>query len=289
MGTAIGRYLTPPLDVRAVGLAVTGVGRITEQRKTWSNRTLTTYAGVFVTDGVGQFSIRGCGGFHHVHPGNFFWLPPGVPHHYGPMEGRSWDEYWVLFEGPATSAYEGLGLLGASGQVMKPADADLTYSMCKKLLQLAGQPESVPTHLSAAASLHTLIAAVGIPGSWPIAAQASERDLGRRALDILARDAHRPLSIAAVARELSISRDTLAREVRRLTGSTPSAYLTHYRVTQAKSLLAGTDMPVAAIAQSVGFNDPAYFTRVFTQAAGISPTLFRKQERAGTPKSIADR
>ncbi|MGW3951088.1 helix-turn-helix domain-containing protein [Streptomyces sp. NPDC004752] len=272
------RYLTPPAEVRALGLAVTGVGRIPEQRRTWSHRTLTTYAGVYVTAGSGRLSLQGLPGFREVSPGSLFWLPPGIPHHYGPLPGTAWAEYWVLFEGPATTGYEALGLLGSGSHLVAAADTKLIQATFVKLLETAGQPESVPAHVRAAALLHTLIAAIG--ASPHAEGTRVNSSIGRRALEILARDAHLPVRISAVAAELAVSRDTLATEVRRCTGSTPIEYLTRYRMTRAKALLAGSDQSVAAIARTVGYADPAYFSRVFTRTTGVAPTQFRQQEHA---------
>ncbi|MFI1092696.1 helix-turn-helix domain-containing protein [Streptomyces sp. NPDC020917] len=271
-------YLTPPLEVRALGLALTGVGWIPEQRRTWSRRALTTYAGVLVTAGAGRLSFQGSPGFQEVTHGTLFWLPPGIPHHYGPLPGTAWSEYWVLFEGPATSGYEELGFLGSRSHRVDATGAESIRATFVELLDTAGRPESVPTHVRAAALLHTLIAAAGAsPNAEDSPATGT---IGRRALDILARDAHLPVRISAVAAELAVSRDTLATEVRRCTGSTPSEYLTRYRITRAKALLAGSDQSIAAIARAVGYADPAYFSRVFTRTTGVAPSRFRRQQHA---------
>jgi two-component system response regulator YesN len=52
-------------------------------------------------------------------------------------------------------------------------------------------------------------------------------------------------------------------------------YLTSYRLSQAKRLLANPDMPVTDVAAAVGFDDPSYFTRVFRREEGLSPSEYR--------------
>ncbi|MFF3598960.1 helix-turn-helix transcriptional regulator [Kitasatospora indigofera] len=271
-------YLTPPAEVHALGLAVTGVGRIVGQCSTRVDRALPGYAGVLVTEGAGSLALRGAPGRHAVPAGSFFWLPPGVPHTYGPTPG-TWSEYWVLFEGPATGRYEDLGYLAAGPAPVEPADPAGTRAALDKLLQLGSGPESLSSHVAAAATLQVLIAAVGTPHAAPRLPADASLDIGRRALAVLARDAAGPVSIGAVARELSVSRDTLATQVRRLTGSTPTDHLTRLRLNRAKGLLAFTDRSIADVARAVGYPDPAYFTRAFTRRIGVSPSTFRQQQR----------
>lgn len=86
------------------------------------------------------------------------------------------------------------------------------------------------------------------------------------------------MSISAVARELSVSRDRPATQVRRLTGSTPTDHLTRLRLNRAKGLLAFTDRSVADVARAVGYPHPAYFTRAFTRRIGVPPSTFRQQQ-----------
>jgi YesN/AraC family two-component response regulator len=50
------------------------------------------------------------------------------------------------------------------------------------------------------------------------------------------------------------------------------------RITKAQGLLAETTLDVGRIAALVGYDDPAYFSRVFTRRAGVAPTVFRQQQ-----------
>jgi AraC family transcriptional activator of pobA len=46
---------------------------------------------------------------------------------------------------------------------------------------------------------------------------------------------------------------------------------------EAKRALCYTNQTVAEIAYTLGFVDPAYFTRSFTKHAGVSPRRYRSQ------------
>ncbi|GAA3470568.1 helix-turn-helix transcriptional regulator [Nonomuraea roseola] len=270
-------YRTPPGAVRALGIAVTGAGRILGQPEPLGDRVLNCYAGVFVIQGSGFLELHGGTGRHEVQPGTFFWLPPGVRHSYGPSAG-GWDEYWVLFEGAAAARYAELGYLGTARPVVEPTEPAETHTLCIRLLELLARPESLDCHVAAASSLHALITAVGTGRRRSTDPGRARNDLGKRALELLD-GAEGPVRISEIAHQLAVSRDSLAVAVRRVTGSTPTVYLMRRRLDRAKALLADTDLPVALIARKVGYPDPAYFTRLFTRHVGVAPSAFRGQQK----------
>lgn len=63
-------------------------------------------------------------------------------------------------------------------------------------------------------------------------------------------------------------------------GKTASTLLHDRLLTEAKRYLVYTESSVAQVAHLTGFDDPAYFSRFFTQRAGVSPGAFRRQARA---------
>ncbi|UJF31929.1 helix-turn-helix transcriptional regulator [Paenibacillus hexagrammi] len=69
----------------------------------------------------------------------------------------------------------------------------------------------------------------------------------------------------------------IARCMQKEFGCSPMDYLLRYRVERAKLLLLQTDLPVAYIAEEVGFNHAAYFTSCFSKYEGITPRTYRQQ------------
>jgi AraC family transcriptional activator of pobA len=87
------------------------------------------------------------------------------------------------------------------------------------------------------------------------------------------------LGITAYARRLHVSRERLRLACTRVTGSSPLALLTERRLVEAKRALIYTDIGVAQIAISCGFDDPAYFSRFFMRHSGESPSVYRNRRR----------
>lgn len=79
------------------------------------------------------------------------------------------------------------------------------------------------------------------------------------------------------ADKLHISPVYLNEVVKNISGLSAGNYIRNEIVLRAKRLLYHTDMTVKEIAFSLGFDDNAYFTRLFTKATGQSPAKFRRK------------
>lgn len=87
------------------------------------------------------------------------------------------------------------------------------------------------------------------------------------------------LSRGQIAAHVAVSESYLTRVFRRDLGIAPWEYLTRFRVERAKEMLRVTNQTVTEISHRIGYNDAAYFTRVFHQETGRSPLTFRRQAR----------
>ena len=59
------------------------------------------------------------------------------------------------------------------------------------------------------------------------------------------------------------------------TGTSPLQYQLNVKLVRAKNLLKSSDMPIAEIAETLGFNSTWYFSHFFTRATGRSPRTYR--------------
>jgi AraC family transcriptional regulator len=74
----------------------------------------------------------------------------------------------------------------------------------------------------------------------------------------------------------ALSLTHFAGQFRAATGYRPHDYLLYQRIESAKSMLSGTDMPLAEVALSVGFQAQAHFSTVFKRFTGESPARWRR-------------
>ena len=260
-------YANPSRALTDVTVACLGAGEYRGRHEGFRGRQLRSHAVVVISEGTGWYSSPLTGDIRVEAPA-LIWLFPGVAHGYGPHRS-GWTEHWILFSGAATRALDELGV----------------WRRAVPVVSLDRLPDSLPTtftglkdHLSEGCSIGALrasaasyawlteLAAITMPSSAP--------DL----IDTFTRGATRRMSMQMRARELGVTLAQLRAATVSTTRLTPLQLLIESRLVRAQSLLVETDLEVNDIAQQVGFDDPAYFSRQFSQRLGRSPSIFRREQ-----------
>ncbi len=102
------------------------------------------------------------------------------------------------------------------------------------------------------------------------------RRLVARYTALLERDFRSGMGVAEFAAALDVTPTHLTRCCNAACGRSASALLQDRRIFEARKLLAETRIPVGRIADELGFNSAAYFTRAFQHLTGKSPSAFRR-------------
>ena len=84
------------------------------------------------------------------------------------------------------------------------------------------------------------------------------------------------LSIANMASVVHTSPFHFARAFKAATGQPPHRYVIHRRMERAKILLSVTRLPVAEVANRVGFSNQSHFSAQFRRATGTTPKGYRE-------------
>ena len=91
------------------------------------------------------------------------------------------------------------------------------------------------------------------------------------------------LGTRRLADEANMSEAYFCRLFKRLTGSSPAAYVQARRIERAASLIGDGGMGVSDAAFAVGFNDSGYFSRVFKRLKGMAPTEYCRSNSGNAP------
>jgi len=110
-------------------------------------------------------------------------------------------------------------------------------------------------------------------------AGARDPEVGR-ALTLLHQRSADPWSIAALAKDVGLSRTVLTERFRHFLGVPPMTYLTRWRLRVGARALTTTSRSVAQIAAETGYESEAAFNRAFKREYRLPPARYRK-DKAG--------
>lgn len=105
-------------------------------------------------------------------------------------------------------------------------------------------------------------------------------ELFREAIELIKREYAGDLHLEGVARRLATSRRQLQRAFAEAGSTSFRDELAAVRMHHARRLLAGRDLPVRAVAVSVGYHQPAQFAKSFRRHHGEPPSAYRRRAHA---------
>jgi transcriptional regulator GlxA family with amidase domain len=88
-----------------------------------------------------------------------------------------------------------------------------------------------------------------------------------------------PSLVEELVQHSGLPERTLKRRFTRATGLAPIAYVQRLRVEEAKRRLERTDTPIDEISWMVGYEEPAFFRRLFKRITDITPGEYRRKFR----------
>ena len=83
--------------------------------------------------------------------------------------------------------------------------------------------------------------------------------------------------VAGMVARSGLPARTFKRRFRAATGYAPLDYVQTLRIEEAKQLLETTGEPTDAVAHQVGYDDPAFFRRLFKRRTGVTPARYRQR------------
>jgi AraC-like DNA-binding protein len=102
------------------------------------------------------------------------------------------------------------------------------------------------------------------------------------ALSLIHQNPENPWTVATLASKVGMSRSTFAGRFAELVGEPPLHYVTRWRMQKAAALLREGTTTLAEIADRVGYESEAAFSKAFKRWVGTAPGAYRKTARVGT-------
>lgn len=204
-------------------------------------------------------------------------------------EGRAdarqpWEYIWIEFNGLGAAGIVGRTAFTENDPVLYGGESSREIRVRMSAVYNSCGPAAWE-ELEAMARLYRLFGCL----TWfaPHDDRGGETDIGdsaEKAAAYISAHYREPVSMEALAVMVGVSHASLYRRFMKQYGMSPKRFLMRYRIEQACGLLLSTDMSVQEVAHAVGFDDAYYFSRVFKEIKGSSPTQFTAhRKKTGSP------
>ena len=232
----------------------------------------------YILEGKGIYKTDGH--IYHLGAGDAFLIRPNNLIYYEADKYHPWTYTWIGFQGIKMEQY-----LKRTSLLETPFfhyDKDDRVRLChEKMFEAYKLPSNRDLMMNSIMYEYLYLLADKFPRKY-ISPKEKKISYVEEALRYIENNYDGTVNIQVIADHLNIERTYLYRLFKTITGTSPQEYLLDYRVRQACTLLKNTDLPINDIARSVGYEDALYFSRLFKQKKGQTPTQYRRQRLSPT-------
>lgn len=229
----------------------------------------------YVLQGEGIYKARGK--LFRLKKGDAFLICPDELIYYEADKHNPWAYTWIGMQGIKVKGYlQRTSLL--DNLVIHYGD-DEQLKFCHEKMSKADQlPQNRDLIMNSILYEYLFLLACKFPNEQ-VTLNEKKSDYVEEALQYIEEHYCDPITVQDVADHININRSYLHRIFKSFTNVSIQSYLLDYRIRQACILLKSTSMSIRVIARSVSYIDPLYFSRIFHQKMGMSPSEYRKIQK----------
>lgn len=223
----------------------------------------------FVLHGQGSYYVNGS--TYQVKGGEGFLICPGVTTLYYADENVPWEYCWIGFDGnDVPTVLQECGLSATNLVFMDQSFGSLWGDIMELVEQFTERKGNEFTYLG---QLYRCFSHMHLPlGS---SSKLIYEEHIMKAMDYIHNNYSYEITIADIAKYLSIDRTYLYKLFMIYIKASPQQYLINYRLEISQKLLQGTSLAVSEIAYSCGFRDSSSFNKHFKKHFQITPRQYR--------------
>jgi AraC-like DNA-binding protein len=231
------------------------------------------------------YCIAGCGIIqtnekkHQLGPNSFFIIPGSKPHSYWASENNPWSIYWLHFGGKRSLKFEQYFCKIISIEQSSNSRIGDRINLFNEILTALESGFSKNNIEYANLCLNSLIASFFYRDTYRAAKGFKSGDPVDKSILFMQKNIERELKIKDISTHVKLSESHYSKLFRNKTGSSPLEYFINLKMQEAIRLLANQSLRIKEVAFKLGYNDPCYFSRIFSKQIGVNPRSFLKTSK----------
>lgn len=234
---------------------------------------------IYCVDGSGWFEVENK--HYKVVPDHFFILPKGKAHAYGCDTRNPWTIYWLHFDGEKAGFFsEGLDK-PTPITTQENSRIEERLNLFEEIFHTLKNGYGKNNLDYSSAILFHFLGSLKFLGSYrdSFFSGQGQPDVVDNSIHFMREHLHRKLSLKEIADYAGLSASHFSTLFQKKTGYSPLSYFSQLKIQQACQLLDFSGLKINQISLNLGFDDPLYFSRVFTKTMGTSPSEYRNKKK----------
>lgn len=232
---------------------------------------------IYCIDGSGFIHINH--ETHEITSNTYFIIPECMPHSYWASENTPWSIYWIHFAGKKSMYLRNHFCKVIPISRTSHARIDYRLHQFNEILSALEMGISKDNIEYANLCLNALLASFFYVGTFQSVKDIHSTDPVDQSIFYMMQNVNKCIRIKDLASHVKMSESHLSKIFRQKTGTSPIDYFIDLKMQEAIRLLSNKSLRIKEVAFELGYDDPYYFTRIFTKQIGISPATFLKISR----------
>lgn len=266
-------------DSRVRDLYITHIGIFPKAVGHFRNRPLgcSQYILLYCVEGEGWVEI---GGKRQIVSANqLFVISPKTACRYGAGSKNPWSNYWLHFTGENALVYS--PAINRVIDILPSSNSRIE----ERLLLFEEMLQNVESHFKyekvayANICLKQFLMSIKYLQVYRSVKKEPENDLLEKVISFMKNNLNRNIRIDDFAKKCNCSSSNIYKLFKNNLDTAPLDFFIHLKMERACKYLVKTNMKVKEIGVKLGYEDPYYFSRIFSKHIGQSPANYRREER----------
>ena len=239
-----------------------------------TGRVLNEYQLIYVTAGTGWFESESVQ--RPIAAGTIILLFPGERHRYRPSAVTGWDEYWIGFKGKIMDELVSRGFFSHGHPCIDIGINEQVYNLFNLIIESTKREERAYQAQISGATMH-LLGTIHACNTDNLIEDKEKHALIKKAKLLFRSNITNEFSPEQAAKELMIGYSNFRKLFKIHTGISPGQFYIQLKIEKAKEMLSNPAIPVKEIAYELCFESHFYFSKLFKEKTGLTPTAFRSR------------
>ena len=214
---------------------------------------------------------------YEIREGQGFLIEPEVLTFYKADEKEPWTYIWVGFTGEMAGTYLSDIGLHSEHLIFQCDQKEELKSLVLEMLKYS--TKSVTNQYRLQSLLYQFFSMLTSGRDIDSVAHTSKESIYvREAVNFIRNNYFRGINVNDISDHISVNRSYLYKLFQDSFQMSPKEFLTNFRISRAKELLAVSELSIESIAWSCGYNEALVFSKVFKKEVGVPPSIYRKNQ-----------